>query len=130
MLSATRAEREWNMTVKEYVEKLKVTQITFIKARARKDAYSPFYHAEYQTTPMFYRDEVKREGILSDYIILNDRQAAIDWLSGANWNNAIKSGWAQCLLVINPSDFALLISSEEQRESMIKHIDKKLSLPV
>ena len=115
------------MTVKEYVKNTKVHQITFIKARARKDAQTPFYHAEYQTTPLFNRAEVESENILSNYIILNDKQSAIEWLSGAGWNNGIKSGWICCLLVINPNDFALLVPSEEQRIGIEKYIEKKLN---
>ena len=40
------------MKVKDYLSRLNATQgVTFIKARARKDAATPYYHAEYQTTP-------------------------------------------------------------------------------
>ena len=113
------------MTVFEYLQKTEVHQVTFIKARARKDAHTPFYHAEYQTTPMFWRSEVIDKNILSDYIILNDRQEAIEWLSGAGWNNQIRNGWARCLLVINPEDFKLLYS-EKQMQQITAYIDKKL----
>lgn len=58
------------MKVKEYLEQHKVEKITLIKARARKDANTPFYHQEYQTTPIFYKDELERMESLMDYIIL------------------------------------------------------------
>ena len=42
------------MRVKEYLSKIpNNTSVTFIKARARKDASTPYYHAEYQTTPIY-----------------------------------------------------------------------------
>lgn len=115
------------MTVKEYAKLTDVTQITFIKARARKDANTPFYHAEYQTTPLYFIGEVITGGILSDYIILNDKQGAISWLCGADWNNGIRGGWARCLLVISPADFETLYPSERQRAGMISYIDKRLT---
>ena len=113
------------MTVKEYLDKLdKPMNITFIKARARKDARTPNYHAEYQTTPLFSRIECKEEGILADYIILSDKQRPIDWLSGAPWDRP----WVLCLLVISEADLALLYKNEDQRLSMISYIDSKLSI--
>lgn len=114
------------MTVKEYIERSSVSQITFIKARARKDAYSPFYHAEYQTTPLFARNDVIKHEVCFDYIVLNDRQEAITWLSGADWNVHIRKGFARCLLVISHEDFEMLYPSEDQREHMAAYIDKKL----
>lgn len=113
------------MTVLEYLQKTEVNEFTFIKARARKDAQTPFYHAEYQTTPMFQKREIVSTGFLSNYIILNDRQEAIEWLSGAGWNYRIRKGWARCLLVINPEDFKLLYG-EKQMQEITAYIDKKL----
>lgn len=114
------------MTVLEYLQKTEVNEFTFIKARARKDAQTPFYHAEYQTTPMFQKHEIVSTEFLSNYIILNDRQEAIEWLSGAGWNSKIRSGWARCLLVISPEDLKTLIPNAEQRNSLVEFIDKKL----
>lgn len=113
------------MTVLEYLMKTKVHEITFIKARARKDAASPFYHPEYQTTPMYSRGEALNMKKLSDYIVLNDRQESITWLSGADWNIHIRKGIARCLLVISPEDFKTLYD-ESQMKHMIAYIDKKL----
>lgn len=111
------------MTVKTYLEKLdKPVEITFIKARARKDARTPFYHAEYQTTPLFSRIECKEEAILANYIILSDKQRPIDWLCGATWDRP----WVLCLLVISPDDLALLYPNEEQRNGMIESVDNQL----
>ena len=114
------------MKVLEYVKKTNVSEFTFIKARARKDANTPFYHAEYQTTPMYHRFEVTGTKFLSNYIILNDHQEAIEWLSGAGWNSKIRSGWARCLLVISPEDLKTLVPNAEQRKSLVEFIDKKL----
>lgn len=113
------------MTVKEFIETYrKSNKITFIKARARKDAATPFYHAEYQTTPIF--NLYDKIGTLSDYIILNDAQPPIDWLSGAPWINQFKTGYLESLLIISPEDFELLYGGEEQRKHMIDFIDKKI----
>ena len=62
------------MTVREYLKDCnKYADVTFIKARARKDAHTPGYHAEYQTTPIRTLVEWE-ESNLMDYYILNDKQ--------------------------------------------------------
>lgn len=113
------------MRVREYLEKVQSTQFTFIKARARKDANTPFYHTEYQTTPIYSRWELEDSKLL-DYIILNNKQAPIDWLSGVCWGNNFKRGWLESLLIISEEDFKLRYPSEEQIASMIKFIDKEI----
>lgn len=113
------------MKVRDYVARLSPSdQITFIKARARKDAHTPGYHAEYQTTPL--QRVVDWGDKIMDYIILNDKQPAITWLSGVDWNPQIRKGWAKCLLVIHPEDFALLYPCENQRKAMEYYIERKL----
>lgn len=112
------------MLVKEFLKDI-TGEVTFIKARARKDANTPFYHAEYQTTPI-RRVEDWTDKIL-DYIILNNAQTPIDWLSGAPWKMAFDRGDLMSLLVISPEDFELLYPSKEQRDSMIKYIDKEIT---
>lgn len=120
------------MKVRAYLDKIhlfdegSISDVTFLKARARKDARTPFYHAEYQTTPIFHKWELKENMPILDYMVLNHKQAPIDWLSGAPWNNLVKRGSLICLLVISPEDFALLYPSAEQRESMEKFIDKQI----
>lgn len=114
------------MKVKEYLEQHKVEKITLIKARARKDANTPFYHQEYQTTPIFYKDELERMESLMDYIILNDKQTPIDWLSNVGWTNWFNRGDLKCMLIISEEDFALLYPSETQRQDLIKYIDNKI----
>lgn len=113
------------MRVREYLEKVNCSQITFIKARARKDARSPYYHSEYQTTPIYSSWELE-ESRLMDYIILNHNQAPIDWLSGSNWGLHFNKGILKSLLVISEEDLALLYRGEEQRKHMIEFIDKKI----
>ena len=116
------------MRVREYLELRKeVSQVTFIKARARKDAATPRYHQEYQTTPLFYTREVfKNNMCLLDYIILNDEQEPIEWLSGSNWKHGFKKGIMLSMLVVSEEDFALLLPSKEQRESIEKYITKEI----
>lgn len=114
------------MTVREYLKNYnKYTDVTFIKARARKDARTPFYHAEYQTTPIRSIEDWKKSDMM-DYYILNDRQCPIDWLSGAPWKLAFDSGRLISLLVINKEDLEVLYSKEQAR-SMIEYIDKKIN---
>ena len=112
------------MLVKEFLSN-KTGDVTFIKARARKDANTPFYHTEYQTTPI--RRVNEWTGDILDYIILNDAQTPIDWLSGAPWKNSFDRGNLISLLVISPDDLELLYPSKEQRDSMIKYIDSKIA---
>ena len=117
------------MKVREYLNSLKPTgDVTFIKARARKDARTPFYHAEYQTTPIWKACEWMRGSNerLMDSVILNDKQMPIDWLSGAQWGALVKRGALKCLLVISQEDFELLYGGDEQRASMERYIESKL----
>lgn len=116
------------MRVREYLEKVESTQFTFIKVRARKDANTPYYHQEYQTTPIFSRWEWELENSnLLDCIIVNHKQCPIDWLCGASWRNQFKKGWLESLLIISDDDFKLLYPSEEQRASMVKYIDNEIN---
>lgn len=117
------------MKVMEYLEKLdRHCNVTFIKARARKDANTPFYHTEYQTTILDEAEnwlEANYSPIL-DSIILNDRQPSITWLSGADWNTLIKAGIAKCLLVVSPKDYEMLIPGKEQRERLELYIERQM----
>jgi len=117
------------MNVKDYLQKLyPYKRVTFIITKAVKDDHSPFYHAEYKTTPLQTSiDWLKHnnEPILES-IILNDKQPPITWLSGVDWNVDIKNGFAMCILIVNPSDFALMYKSDEQRKHIEKFIERKL----
>ena len=115
------------MKVKEYFQLTKTpsfTNVTFIKARTRKDAHTPSFHAEYQTTPIYTLDELKDNKIM-DYIVLNDKQNPIVWLSGAPWNTKFKQGHLLSMLVISKEDLTVLYS-ENQAQSLERYIDDKL----
>ena len=115
------------MKVKEYLELAQVGKyqnVTFIKARARKDANTPFYHAEYQTTPIYTAEEWK-DSRLMDYIVLNDKQPPIVWLSGRGWDNWFKSGHLLSLLIISEDDSKLL-NGENQTYSLEQFIDEEI----
>ena len=110
------------MTVKEFMRKnprYGMYQITFIKVKARKDKNTPFYHPEYETTPLFYGTEVHTLN-LSNYLILNHEQPCIQWLSGANWRGA------KCMLIISRKDLAKLYPSKGQRAEMLMFIDAQI----
>lgn len=113
------------MTVREYLKDYSEnTSVTFIKARARKDAHTPFYHAEYQTTPICCIREWEDSRIM-DYYILNNKQCPIDWLSGAPWKISFDGGWLLSLLVISKEDLETLYRGD-QAASLIEYIDKKI----
>lgn len=115
------------MKVKEYLELAQIgkySDITFIKARARKDANTPFYHAEYQTTPICTVNEWN-DSKLMNYIVLNNKQAPIDWLSGAPWLHRFNAGHLQSLLIISEEDIKLLYS-ETQAQSIEQYIDSEI----
>ena len=113
------------MTVREYLKDCnKHADVTFIKARARQDAHTPWYHAEYQTTPIRTLAEWKKSNLM-DYYILNDKQCPIDWLSGARWKVAFDNGRLISLLVISKEDLEMLYS-KEQASRIIEYIDKKI----
>lgn len=114
------------MLVKEFLSnKPDYKNATFIKARARKDANTPFYHPEYQETPI--RMVYEWKGDILDYIILNDAQAPIDWLSGCKWKSEFDRGELISLLVISADDFELLYPDKEQREDLIECIDSQIT---
>lgn len=114
------------MTVREYLKGCnKYADVTFIKARARKDANTPGYHAEYQTTPIRTLAEWEKSNLM-DYYILNDKQCPIDWLSGASWKVAFDNGRLISLLVISKEDLEMLFS-KEQASRMTECISKKIN---
>ena len=114
------------MLVKEFLSnKPDYKNVAFIKARARKDENTPFYHPEYQETPI--RMVYEWKGGILDYIILNDAQTPIDWLSGSNWKNAFDRGELISLLVISAEDFELLYPDKGQRDGLIKSIDSQIA---
>ena len=113
------------MLVKEFIKLRGLTElddITFVKARARKDANTKFYHTEYQTTPIMSPEKC---GKLLDYIVLNDQQPPIEWAGGQTWTNWFKSGRLTSLLVISKEDL-LLLYHENQANDLIAHIDKAI----
>lgn len=110
------------MKVIEYFNRIKkYDSVTFIKARARKDANTKFYHFEYQTTPVHTVEQWTQNGGLNEYIILNDDHPQIQWAN----NTGIRS--VKCMLVVSEEDFAKIYRSEEQREQIIESIDKKIN---
>ena len=113
------------MTVQEFIPRLnnKTRDVTFIVTKAVKDKYTPYYHAEYMTTPLFEVNEVKNGLTYKDYIILNDNVSPIEWLSGATWTGLINMGVAKCMLIIKEDDLKLLTPDANQRAHMIKFID-------
>ena len=114
------------MLVKEFLSnKPDYKNATFIKARARKDANTPFYHPEYQETPI--RTVCEWKGDILDYIILNDAQAPIDWLSGSKWKNAFDRGELISLLVISAEDLELLYPDKRQRDGLIEFIGSQIT---
>lgn len=115
------------MKVKEYFQLAqlgKYSDVTFIKARARKDANTPFHHAEYQTTPICPVIEWCDSKLMS-YIVLNNKQAPIDWLSGAKWLHNFNCGNLHSLLIISEEDLKTLYG-EKQAQSMEKYIDDEI----
>lgn len=115
------------MKVREYLERLNATDdVTFIVAMAQKDVGS-FYDEVFRTTPIrrVYEWVGASEEFL-DSVVLNDKQMPIDWLSGANWTGLVKRGRLKCLLIIPQDDYAALLPSKDQRESIERFIEKKL----
>ena len=108
------------MKVKVLFERLRKTEsVRFIKAIARKDAYTPFYHAEYQTTPTRTVEDWSNSSLM-EYIILNDNQPQIEWLSGA-YDRSIKN-----MLIISEDDLAMIYKNEQQRNSIVETIERRI----
>jgi hypothetical protein len=105
------------MKVKEYLKKYNVTgDVTFIIAKAEKDENTPFYHSAYVTTPITHatwlEDKCPR---MLDYVVLNDHQPPIDWLSGSNWNMPYSKGWLRCMLVTTEEELKKMYSEEQAK---------------
>ena len=111
------------MKVKDYLQTHEWSEVSFIIAKAVKDDNTPFYHPEYKTSALFHKFEDM--SYYNEYLILNDKAMPLDWLSGSPWGNAVRSGWAKCLLVINWKDLTTLFC-EEQANSIIEYIDSKI----
>ena len=111
------------MLVKEYLNSFNENkQVTIIKAVARKDENTPFYHEEYQTTPIRCISEFHKSPIMN-YYVLNHKQPPIEWLSGAGWQNRFAKGDILSLLVISKEDIELLYSKKQAAE-IIECIEK------
>lgn len=117
------------MTVGEYLKTMKGNdEVTFITARAVKDTNTPFYHPEYHTGSWCRVEDVMKN-CLADYIILNDKQPAITWLSGVDWNADLRRGTLKRnFLIISEADLETLYPSKEQRDHMVKFIEGRLTL--
>ena len=114
------------MLVRDYINQFNITgNITFIKAEAREDAHTPYYHPEYRTLPIYHVSELDQTAI-KDYIVLNNAQHPIDWLTGANWGTDFERGTLASLLVISNEDLELLYRDATQREDLIRGIEKRI----
>lgn len=115
------------MTVREYLTHIKsIDDVTFIVTRAVRDENTPFYHPEYRDTPIRMRWEWEmQDGAILEAIVLNDRQPTITWLSGVDWNIAIKENRLKCLLVIPPEDMSKLYG-KKQADGLIEYIERNL----
>jgi hypothetical protein len=116
------------MKVKEYLE-LSLNgydNVTFIIAKAEKYEHAPGYYPVYKTTPMLRASEWKNSNDIQDYIILNNKQKPIDWLSGAKWGNQFEWGRLECMLIIKQEELYTLYSKEEA-DSLEKYIEKEIN---
>ena len=112
------------MKFKEYADKYleSMDNVTFLIAKAVKDESTPFYHPEYETTPIFKVIECKSMNYLLNMNILNDRQPPIDWLSGASWKNWFDEGFLKSFIVISDANLFELYS-KKQADEMLKYIE-------
>lgn len=103
------------MRVKEYFKKYNVSDdVTFIIARAEKDTGAPFYHAVYTITPILSAANWKGE--ILDYIVLNDHQPPLEWLSGAKWSVPFNKGYLRCMLVIKEADLKTIYKGKQAED--------------
>lgn len=116
------------MTVNEYFNTLRdQQQVTFVVARARKDDFSPYYHAEYINTPTYTVLQMRRRNNeLLGYNIINNRQIPIDWACGVPHGEMIRTGRLRCFLVISDEALAMIYPDKRQRKAMLDYIDKTM----
>lgn len=96
-------------------------RVTFIIAKAVKDEHTPFYHTEYETTPVRVAREWKEWELGQNYIIANENHPPVD-ITGT-WVNWYNRGDLKCSVLISEETLRTMYS-ENQAEDMIKFYDK------
>lgn len=113
------------MKVREYLSNFNENEkVTFIIARARKDAATQYHHAEYKTTPIRAIWEWKYADVM-EYHILNHKQYPIDWLGGGEWKHRVERGDLISMLVISNEDLETLYNPKQAAE-MVAYIEGKI----
>lgn len=109
------------MTIREYLEQIGRTDVTFIISHAVKDENTPFYHSEYKTAPVRHSNEwLQGDGFIDNHIVINADHPPID-VTGT-WLNWYKNGHLQCAVVTTEADL-LTLYSEKQARDMIAMYD-------
>lgn len=111
------------MKAKEFIQQLPIGDVTFVIKKAVKDANSPFYHDEYETTSMCKTWEFTRETWLDRYIVVNPDHPPVD-VTG-HWVNAWKRGFLRCMMITTEEDLARHYKKPgDQYERMLEWYDK------
>lgn len=111
------------MKAKEYLESIGEGQVTFVITKSVKDKNSPFYHYEYETTPIYSRWEVLRDKWIDKYIVINANHPPID-ITG-HWVRAYNKGHLKCAMLTTENDLYTHYS-EKQAKSMIAYYDREV----
>lgn len=111
------------MKIREYLEKIeKHTDVTFIIQRSIKDDHAPFYHNEFQTTPIRTNQEwLEGEGFIDNHIVINQDHPPID-VTGT-WVNWYMAGRLKCAVVTTEEDL-IRHYGEKQGRDMIAYYNR------
>lgn len=107
------------MTVREYLKRFaNEGSITFIKQITVKDEHTPFYHSEYQTSPINSAREWSQYEKVCDCLVINADHPPID-VTGM-WGNWYKKGHLLCAMITTEAELIKLYG-EEQGRRMVDH---------
>ena len=120
------------MTAREYlqkiVEKHGPQQVTFVIAHSVRNAAAPGHHYEYQTTPVYYTDELLRypaDTWVDKHLVINADHPPID-ITGI-WVRNYQKGWLYCAMLTTETDLRTLYC-ETQATSMIAYYEREVTL--
>lgn len=119
------------MTAREYLQKIQekhgTPEVTFIIAHSVKDSHSPFYHYEYDTTPVYSINELLRYpsgSFIDTHLVVNADHPPID-ITGI-WVRHYNRGYLRCAVLETEDDLRIKYSGK-QAEDMIAYYKREVT---
>jgi hypothetical protein len=114
---------ENTMTVRDYLNKHQnEASITFISLKAKKDDHSPFYHAEYRTTPISSAYDWAQNNKVCEKLVINADHPPID-VTGI-WVSHYKAGRLLCAMITTEEELVRLYGEAQGRRMVEFYIEE------